>query len=161
PAEDACRYPGRARGVPGFKSKDTVLRRPGGDPATPTTVAPGTFEFDIRTAPATAHGPQPDTAPGPPPGADAARSGRHAGSGGHRVTWWDPRALHLGAAASFGLRRDDLIVKDGDMFAVEDRLADYERWRDERAKTIEEGARPTVRLQTATAWAADAAASGI
>jgi ATP-dependent exoDNAse (exonuclease V) beta subunit len=59
------------------------------------------------------------------------------------------------------LRRDDLIVKDGDMFAVEDRLADYERWRDERADVIARAARPSVRVQTATAWAADAAQLGI
>src|SRR5262245_30240779 len=44
PPEDTCRHPRRAPGVPDFKSKDTVLRRPDGDPATPRTVAPGTFE---------------------------------------------------------------------------------------------------------------------
>jgi ATP-dependent exoDNAse (exonuclease V) beta subunit len=77
------------------------------------------------------------------------------------VTWWDPRALRLGAESTFGLRRDDLIVKDGDMFAVEDRLADYEKWRDERAAVIAAGGRPTVRVQTATAWAAEAAKLGI
>jgi ATP-dependent exoDNAse (exonuclease V) beta subunit len=47
------------------------------------------------------------------------------------------------------------------MFAVEDRLVDYERWRDARAQVVEAGARPTVRIQTATAWAAEAASSGI
>ena len=79
----------------------------------------------------------------------------------YQVTWWDPRALRLGAVSSFGLKRDDLIVKDGDMFAVEDRLADFEGWRDARVEVVERGARPTVRIQTATAWAAEAASSGI
>ena len=69
--------------------------------------------------------------------------------------------LHLNAASSFGLRRDDLIVKDGDMFAVEDRLTDYERWRAEREQLVEQGKTPSVRVQTATAWAAEAAESGI
>ncbi|MEP6914657.1 MAG: PD-(D/E)XK nuclease family protein, partial [Acidobacteriota bacterium] len=75
--------------------------------------------------------------------------------------WWDPHLLHLGAASSFGLRRDDLIVKDGDMFAVEDRMMDYERWRAGRADTIERAMQPSVRVQTATAWAASVAQSGV
>ena len=136
PPESSRRDPQRAPGVPEFKSKDSVLRRPDGDPASPKTVAPGTFVFspDPRS-------PIPDLP--------------------YSVTWWDPRALGLGAVSSFGLRRDDLIVKDGDMFAVEDRLADYDRWREERATVIASGARPSVRFQTATAWAADAANKGI
>jgi ATP-dependent helicase/nuclease subunit A len=136
PPDGSRRDPKRAPGVPDFKSKDSVLHRPDGDPASPKTVAPGTFVFspDPRS-------PIPD-----PP---------------YSVTWWDPRALGLGAVSSFGLRRDDLIVKDGDMFAVEDRLADYDRWRGERASVIAAAARPSVRIQTATAWAAEAAKLGI
>ncbi len=126
PDESARRDPQKAPGVPEFKSKDTVLVRPDGDPATAKTVAPGTFVFEA-----------------------------------YAVTWWDPRALALGAVSSFGLKRDDLIVKDGDMFAIEDRLADYEKWRDERAGVLERASRPTVRVQTATSWAAEAARSGL
>ena len=80
---------------------------------------------------------------------------------GYDVTWWDPSLLHLNAVSSFGLRRDDLIVKDGDMFAVEDRRADYERWRADREQLIERGRTPSLLVQTATAWAAEAAESGI
>ena len=80
---------------------------------------------------------------------------------GYDVTWWDPSLLHLNAASTFGLRRDDLIVKDGDMFAVEDRLANYERWRTDREQLIERGRSPSLLVQTATAWAAEAAESGI
>ena len=136
PAESARRSPSAAPGVPLFKSKDTVLVRPDGDPANAKTVAPGTFAFSEPRA-------------------------SDVGRRDYSVTWWDPRALHLGAMSSFGLKRDDLIVRDGDMFAVEDRLADYEQWRDERARIASEGARPSVRIQTATAWAAEAATSGI
>ena len=94
-----------------------MLNRPDGDPATPQTVAPGTLR--VRSHP-TARSPKPTRRPG----------GIRARS-------------HLGAASSFGLRRDDLIVKDGDMFAVEDRLADYEAWRDERGRASSaRGARP-------------------
>ena len=80
---------------------------------------------------------------------------------GYEVVWWDPSLLHLDATSTFGLRRDDLIVKDGDMFAVEDRRAEYERWRADREALMEQGKTPSLRVQTATAWAADAAASGI
>ena len=134
PGEGARRAPGRAPGVPDFSSKDTVLHRPDGDPASTQTVAPGTFRLPEGQSP------QPNA---------------------YSVTWWDPRSLHLGAESSFGLRRDDLIVKDGNMFAVEDRLADYQSWAAARATAIEQGARPSVRIQTATAWAAERSAIGI
>ena len=39
--EAVRRDPKRAPGVPDFKSKDSVLHRPDGDPASPKTVAPG------------------------------------------------------------------------------------------------------------------------
>ena len=70
-------------------------------------------------------------------------------------------AFTLDAVSTFGLRRDDLIVKDGDMFAVEERMADYERWRRDRAEAIENAQRPSLRVQTATAWAAAVAELGI
>ena len=145
PPESARRDPEKAPGVPDFKSKDTVLFRPDGDPANSKTVAPGTFDFVVPN-------PQP---PSPKPQTPSPKPDKY------QVTWWDPRALRLGAVSTFGLRRDDLIVKDGDMFAVEDRLADYERWRDERTRIIADAARPSMRVQTATAWAADVAQKGI
>jgi ATP-dependent exoDNAse (exonuclease V) beta subunit len=137
PPEAARRAPQTPAGCPAFKSKDSVLRRPDDDPARPTTVAPGRYRFD-----APAH-----------EGHETPRT--------YDVTWWDPRALRLGAVSSFGLVRDDLIVKDGDMFAVEERLAEYEQWRDGRTAALDAGARPSVRVMTATAWAAEAANAGI
>ena len=80
---------------------------------------------------------------------------------GYDVTWWDPHVLHLGAVSSFGLRRDDLIVKDGDLFAVEERMLAYEQWRSERAAALERAQQPAVRVATATAWAASAAETGL
>jgi ATP-dependent helicase/nuclease subunit A len=133
PPEAIRRAPSRAVGCPNFTSKDSVMNRPEGDPARPHTVAPG-----LHTFPGGA-GPQP----------------------GYSVVWWDPHVLRLGASSSFGLRRDDLIVKDGDMFAVEARMMDYERWSADRAAALEGAQRPSVRVQTATAWAAAAAQSGI
>jgi ATP-dependent exoDNAse (exonuclease V) beta subunit len=135
PPEAMRRAPQKAAGCPPFRSKDSVLNRPDGDPARPSTVAPGAYTFTTHSS---ARQPSP-----------------------HSVVWWDPSLLHLDATSSFGLRRDDLIVKDGDMFAVEDRRADYEKWCAGRAALIEQGAAATIRVQTATAWAADAARDGV
>lgn len=146
PPETLRRQPARAVGCPPFKSKDSVLNRPDGDPARPTTVAPGayTFEHPASRAP---H-------PVPPTPHDASRAS-------HTVVWWDPSLLHLNAVSTFGLRRDDLIVKDGDMFAVEERRTAYEQWRAERDRTVQAGKRESMRVLTATAWAADAARDGV
>ena len=140
PPEAQRRSPQHAEGCPPFRSKDSVLNRPDMDPARATTVAPG--RFDLRAS-------------SPQPRAPVIPLRRYS------VTWWDPSLLHLNAASSFGLRRDDLIVKDGDMFAVEERLAEYERWRAEREQLVEQGSVPSLRVQTATSWAAEAAALGI
>ncbi|HEY7500189.1 MAG TPA: UvrD-helicase domain-containing protein [Vicinamibacterales bacterium] len=130
PPESSRRDASRAPGCPAVTSKDSVLNRPDGDPARSTTVAPGLHRF-------------------------ASPASRTSSSGAYSVTWWDPRTLALGAESSFGLTRDDLIVKDGDMFAVEERLADYERWKAHRAAAIAGASRPTLRVATATAWAHD------
>jgi ATP-dependent helicase/nuclease subunit A len=152
PSESERRTPGPASGCPKFRSKDTVLKRPEGDPASARTVAPGTFNFDASDfEPRTS-----DIEPGA-----SRRATRPSQLGTYQVTWWDPHVLNLAAVSSFGLRREDLIVKDGDMFAVEDRLAAYERWRDERAEVIAQGSRESLRVKTATAWAAEAAQLGI
>ena len=147
PTESARREPVRATGCPAFTSKDSVMNRPEGDPARPYTVAPGSYGFSFVQSVANR---EPRT---------ANREPRTAS--GYSVVWWDPHILHLGAVSSFGLRRDDLIVKDGDMFAVEERMAEYERWRMDRAAAVERAQRPSVRVQTATAWAASAAQLGI
>jgi ATP-dependent exoDNAse (exonuclease V) beta subunit len=144
PEEKHRRTPSPAVGCGVFKSKDTVLQRPDFDPAKPQTVAPGLFRFEAAAGPSQ----------GALPGARSQAPSRE-------VVWWDPHVLHLRAETSFGLRRDDLIVKDGDMFAVEDRLQDYERWRADRAEVLARAAQPGMRVQTATAWAADAARAGI
>jgi ATP-dependent helicase/nuclease subunit A len=118
-------------GCPPFKSKDSVLVRPDLEPARLSTVAPGLHEC----------------------AGDARAS--------HHVVWWDPHILHLHAEPSLGLRRDDLIVKDGDAAAVAARLEAYREWADGKARALEAGSAPGLRVQTATAWAADAARLGI
>jgi ATP-dependent exoDNAse (exonuclease V) beta subunit len=150
PAESARRDAARAPACPAFPSKDSVMNRPEGDPARSHTVAPGRHKFRI-----------PDPALPQAQGAPSASRGGSRIPAEYSVVWWDPHILRLGASSSFGLRRDDLIVKDGDMFAVEERMMEYERWRTERATALERAAQPGIRVQTATAWAAAAAQSGI
>ena len=87
--------------------------------------------------------------------------------GGHRcgdgdlaygVTWWDPHALSLGAEASFGLRRESLIMKDVDPSVVESGLREYTRWNARRTEAIGAGTSASLEVRTVTEWAADAAA---
>ena len=130
PAEGARRVQRPGRGCPAFASKDSVLTRPGGDPASGLTVCPG----EHRLGPA-----------------DEAVS----------VVWWAPGALSLGAEASFGLRRDDLIVKDVPPAVLRRHLETYQVWRSSRDAAVAAARRPSLHVMTATEWAAaDAGAMG-
>jgi hypothetical protein len=169
PPESLRRQPHAATGCGGFKSKDTVMNRPDGDPARPQTVAPGAYVFppsELRAASPRSAAPSPrsrisSSEPGAPSPEPRAPSPESRIPTEYTVVWWDPHCLRLGATSSFGLRRDDLIVKDGDTFAIEERMAAYERWRADRAAILEVASRPGVRVQTATAWAAAAARDGV
>ena len=89
------------------------------------------------------------------PGRDNVRPGLHAfGSdpSGYGVVWWDPRRLGLTVQPLYGLRRDDLIQDPGRGIVEGDR-ARYDQWLDERRAAQERGARPSIRLRTATDWA--------
>ncbi len=76
-----------------------------------------------------------------------------------RVVWWAPDALMLGAQAPFGLRRDDLIVKDVPPATLRKHLDAYHAWRSSRDKAIAAAARPSVDVLTATEWAMETGAS--
>ena len=77
------------------------------------------------------------------------------GAGGYSVVWWDPHILRLDADAGYGLRRDDLISKDGDPAAVASRLAAHHEWRDKRDAATARARVPSMRVRTATSVAAD------
>jgi ATP-dependent exoDNAse (exonuclease V) beta subunit len=121
PTEDSRRQASAAAGCPAFKSKDTVLQRPDGDPATPRTVCPGEHRFG---------------------------TGNEAYS---LVWWSpEAGVLHLDAEAPLGLRRDDLIVKDvaPEIRARYER--DYISWRNARNEAIASAQRPSIQVMTAT-----------
>jgi ATP-dependent exoDNAse (exonuclease V) beta subunit len=71
--------------------------------------------------------------------------------------WWDPRSLVLEAPNSGGLRRDDLIAKDGAQPGVEQRMHDYRAWQAERAAAVARGAAPSIVSRTATDLSRDRA----
>ncbi len=121
PPMDARRRQIQAPGCVEFKSKDSVLVRPGGSAGT-STVSPG---LHVRSA--------------DPPG-----------SGEFAVVWWDPRALKLGAEAPLGIRRPELIVKDVAPDIVEAGLAAYNSWRERRRQILASGAQSALAVQTVT-----------
>ncbi|HZB25112.1 MAG TPA: PD-(D/E)XK nuclease family protein, partial [Vicinamibacterales bacterium] len=161
PPAGAAPAPGPTRGCPAFPSRDSVLNRPDGDPARPATVVPGTYWFEGRIPPEarasslSARGaPRPVADPAIPRSADRPipRS-----PGTYQVVWWDPHVLPLGTQSPYGIRRDDLIAKDGDAAGVEGRLQAYRAWEQERAAVLARGARPSIACMTVT----DAAAAGL
>jgi ATP-dependent exoDNAse (exonuclease V) beta subunit len=103
----------RGSNCPAFKSKDTVLQRPNDEPAGPSTVCPGEYEFD-----------------------------------GYSVVWWDPGALDLGKKPPFGVRREDLIVKDVARNVIADGRGRYDRWLLARADARDAGSVPSLRVET-------------
>ena len=125
PHDDAVRRYTPARGCPLFKSRDTVLRRPDADPARAQTVCPG--EHRIQST---------------------ENAFEHVS-----VVWWAPDVLSLGARASFGLRRDDLIVKDVPSQVLRQQLDVYQAWKAGRQAAIDAGERPSIHVITATEWA--------
>ena len=125
PEVDRRRIQVPAPGCPPFRSKDTVLERPGGDPADAHTVCPGMHEFGTSSPDLTSRG-------------------------GYSVVWWDPHVLSLEAAASFGVRRDDLIVKDVPAAVTAAGLSRYNDWRRLRGDALVAGSRPSMRVRTVT-----------
>ena len=128
PAEDGRRVSATPPGCPAFSSKDTVLRRPDGDPATRLTVCPGDHTLG-------------------------------SGESSHAVVWWAPADLALGAQTPFGLRRDDLIVKDVPTEVLKQYRTRHEEWRVRRSAAIEAASQPSVAVMTATEAAARAEAT--
>src|SRR5204863_5245524 len=107
PHENARRLSTPADGCPVFRSKDTVLERPEGDPATSRTVCPGEHRI-------------------------GAEKDSHS-----VVWWSpEAGVLNLDADAPLGLRRDDLIVKDVVPETRARYERDYIAWRNTRDEAV-------------------------
>jgi ATP-dependent exoDNAse (exonuclease V) beta subunit len=127
PPEDGRRVQAPAAGCPPFASRDSVLSRPDGDPATRLTVCPGRHDFTSL-------------------------------GGQYSVVWWspEPALLSLGKEASFGLSRDDLIVKDVSPAVLRRHLDAHHAWKAERDRAIAGAQQPSIDVMTATAAASSA-----
>ena len=121
------RSAGRGPRCPAFTSKDSVLQRPNDEPAGHGTVCPGLHAFDD---------------PGSP----------KPGQGGYSVVWWDPSALKLDEKPTFGVRREDLIVKDVPKNVIADGRSRYDRWHLARDDARESGAVPSLAVETVRDW---------
>jgi ATP-dependent exoDNAse (exonuclease V) beta subunit len=119
-----------APGCPEFRFRDSVLMRPNGDPALPTTVSPGLHTLESPN----------DQSP-------------DSQSSNHQIVWWDPRNLHLGAEPPLGIRRSELIVKDVPKAIVDAGVTSYRTWRDSRETAVAAASPQAIVAQTATAWA--------
>ena len=74
--------------------------------------------------------------------------GEHTFGAGYSVVWWDPNALDLEKKPPFGVRREDLIVKDVPRHVVADGRGEYDRWVLARGAARESGSVPSCRVQT-------------
>ena len=155
PPTQVRRQPEPAPGCPAFPSKDSVLNRPDGDPAGANTVAPGAYVFAGSASPS----PEPPNprAPSPDPSNPRAPSPEPP----YSVVWWDPHVLALDAGSTIGLRREDLIAKDGDPAAVAARLADFESWKEGRAAAIAGARVLSLDARTVSEMAADPNAAAL
>jgi ATP-dependent exoDNAse (exonuclease V) beta subunit len=81
----------------------------------------------------------------------AVAPGVHASrTGGHAVVWWDPTALALGKDHDAGLRQQKLLEADAAGTVSEQGVQRHAAWRAQRDRLVEEGARPSLRVRTAT-----------
>jgi len=126
PAETERRVQQPAEGCPVFQSKDTVLQRPNGDPASRSTMCPGRHEI--------------------------------ASEPSHTVVWWslESQVLSLKVQTPFGLRRDDLIVKDVQPEVLRRGLDAYQAWKAGREADVSVASRASIEVVTATRAAATA-----
>ena len=70
------------------------------------------------------------------------------GAAGHGVVWWDPHALSLDVPAIGGLRQMELLEKDEQSHAADER---HKRWKQRRSLAVARGAQPTLPAQSVTA----------
>ena len=89
-----------------------------------------------------------------PAGSGTVCPGLHAFEAGYAVVWWDPGALKLDEKPTFGVRREDLIVKDVAKHVIADGRSRYDRWHLARDDAREAGAVPSLVVEPAGAWAA-------
>jgi ATP-dependent exoDNAse (exonuclease V) beta subunit len=84
--------------------------------------------------------------------------GLHRFAENYGVVWWEPGAgggLKLGEKPPFGVRREDLIVKDVPRTVIADGRTRYDSWKVARQEARDGGTVPSLSLATVREWTAD------
>jgi ATP-dependent helicase/nuclease subunit A len=80
--------------------------------------------------------------------------GLHIAEAKNQVVWWDPRALRLDAEQSVGLRQDKLLQADESGEAVASGTETYKQWQSLRQRSLDDGKRLSLHVETVTSAAA-------
>ena len=91
------------------------------------------------------------------PAGGSVRPGLHRPRvGGHTVAWWDPNVLRLDVEENVGLRQQRILEADESGTEVARGEQAYAHWKEGRLAAIGKASRPTIKVQTVTAFAAGA-----
>ena len=86
---------------------------------------------------------------------DAVRPGLHKPRvGTHTVAWWDPNVLALEVEENVGVRQQRILEADESGTEVARGEQAYIQWKEGRSAAVEQASRPTIKVQTVTAFAA-------
>jgi ATP-dependent helicase/nuclease subunit A len=97
---------------------------------------------------------RPDNVARPP---DAVVPGLHRPDvGRHRVVWWDPSTLSLDVQESVGLAQQQILAADERGVRADEGVRAHAAWEAERDRVRGDGAKPTIRVVTATEHAEQA-----
>jgi ATP-dependent helicase/nuclease subunit A len=98
---------------------------------------------------------------GMPPGGGCVRPGLHKPRAGtHTVAWWDPNVLALDAEENVGVRQQRILEADESGTEVARGEQSYSQWKERRSATVAQASEPSIRVQTATVFAAGAGLGG-
>jgi ATP-dependent exoDNAse (exonuclease V) beta subunit len=77
-------------------------------------------------------------------------------AGSHRVVWWDPNVLRLAVEESVGLRQQKILEVDASGARSDEGRRAHDAWQAARARMRDAAATPSLRVASATGWAATA-----
>jgi ATP-dependent exoDNAse (exonuclease V) beta subunit len=80
-------------------------------------------------------------------------------AGTHTVAWWDPNALTLDVEENVGVRQQRILEADESGSQVARGEQSYNHWKEHRSATVAQASEPSIKVQTATAFAAGTALS--
>jgi ATP-dependent exoDNAse (exonuclease V) beta subunit len=79
--------------------------------------------------------------------------------GTHEIAWWDPNALVLDVEENVGVRQQRILEADESGAEVARGEENYVQWKDACSAAITQASRPSITVQTVTAFAASAGLS--